>query len=36
MNTSKKKPNKADLLVYKALNRAIEADKLRIYLDYGK
>lgn len=34
--TSKKKPNKADLLVYKALTRAIEEDKLRLYFDYGK
>lgn len=31
-----KKPSKADLLIYKALNTAIEKDRLRIYLDYGK
>ena len=31
-----KTPNKADLLVYKALKTAISQDKLRIYLDYGK
>ena len=31
-----KTPNKADLLVYKALKAAIGQDKLRIYLDYGK
>ena len=30
------KPSKADLLIYKALNKAIEKDQLRIYLDYGK
>lgn len=24
------------MLIYKALNRAIENDRLRIYLDYGK
>lgn len=30
------KPSKADALIYKALNKAIEADQLRIYLDYGK
>lgn len=34
--TAYKKPSKADLLIYKALNKAIENDKLRIYLDYGK
>ena len=33
---SSKVPNKADLLVYKALKTAISQDKLRIYLDYGK
>ena len=33
---SSKAPNKADLLVYKALKTAISQDKLRIYLDYGK
>ena len=33
---SSKTPNKADLLVYKALKTAISQDKLRIYLDYGK
>ena len=33
---SSKSPNKADLLVYKALKTAISQDKLRIYLDYGK
>ena len=26
------KPSKADLLIYKALNKAIEKDQLRIYL----
>ena len=31
-----KTPNKADLLVYKALKAAIGQDNLRIYLDYGK
>ncbi len=31
-----KRISKADMLIYKALNRAIENDKLRIYLDYGK
>lgn len=31
-----KKPSKADLLIYKALNKAVEDDQLRIYLDYGK
>lgn len=36
MTNHNKKPNKADLLVYKALKQAIAADKLRIYLDYGK
>lgn len=30
------KPSKADLLIYKALNKAIEKDQLRIYLDYGQ
>lgn len=30
------KPSKADALIYKALNKAIEANQLRIYLDYGK
>lgn len=30
------KPSKADCLIYKALNKAIEKDQLRIYLDYGK
>ena len=34
--TETKKPSKADTLIYKALNRAIENDRLRIYLDYGK
>ncbi len=28
--------NKADRLIYNALKKAIELDKLRIYLDYGK
>jgi len=32
----KKKTTKQDNLVYKALLKAIDADKLRIYLDYGK
>ncbi len=37
MNNKKtKKPNKAELLIYKALNKALEEDKLRLYLDYGK
>lgn len=31
-----KSPNKADVLVYKALKTAINQDKLRLYLDYGK
>lgn len=35
MNDSKR-VSKADLLIYKALNKAIENDQLRIYLDYGK
>ena len=34
--TETKKPSKADMLIYKALNRAIENDRLRIYLDYDK
>ena len=34
--TETKKPSKADMLIYKALNRAIENDRLRIYLEYGK
>lgn len=29
-------PNRAEQLVYKALQKAVEQDKLRIYLDYGK
>lgn len=35
-NKKNTKPNKAEQLMYKALNRAIQADDLRIYLDYGK
>ena len=31
-----KKPNKADQLIYKAFNRALEQDLLRIYLDTAK
>ena len=31
-----KKPNKADLLIYKAFNRALEKNLLRIYLDTAK
>ena len=31
-----KKPNKAERLIYKALQTAIKEDKLRLYLDYGK
>ncbi len=31
-----KSPNKADVLVYKALKTAINQDKLRLYLDYVK
>ena len=31
-----KKPNKAERLIYKALQTAISEDKLRLYLDYGK
>ena len=34
--TEHKRISKADMLIYKALNKAIENDKLRIYLDYGK
>ena len=33
---AKAKSNKADTLTYKALIKAIEADKLRIYLDYAR
>lgn len=28
--------SRADLLIYKALQKAVQQDKLRIYLDYGK
>lgn len=31
-----RRPNKADALVFKALQRAVEQDRLRIYLDYSK
>lgn len=31
-----KKPSKADRLIFKALKKAVDEDKLRIYLDYGK
>lgn len=31
-----KKPSKADKLIFKALKKAVDEDKLRIYLDYGK
>lgn len=34
--TEIKKPSKADKLIFNALTRAVEEDKLRIYLDYGK
>ena len=30
------KPNKAEQLIYKALNRALEQNKLDIYLDFSK
>ncbi|MCX4349489.1 MAG: hypothetical protein OSJ76_06890 [Alphaproteobacteria bacterium] len=30
------KPSKADKLIYKALNKAIEKDQLRLYFDYGR
>lgn len=30
------KPSKADYLIYKALQTAIEKNQLRLYLDYGK
>lgn len=33
---TKKLHNRADELTYHALIKAVEADKLRIYLDYGK
>ncbi len=33
---NKHRPNKATLLIYNALKKAIEKDKLRLYLDYGK
>lgn len=32
----KKNPNKADMLVFKALQKAVEQDRLRVYLDYAK
>lgn len=31
-----KKPSKADKLIFKALKKAVDEDKLRIYLDYSK
>ena len=31
-----KKPNKADLLIYKAFNRALQENLLRLYLDTAK
>ena len=34
--SAKKIFNRADQLAYHALQKAIEQDKLRIYLDYGK
>lgn len=34
--TEKKIHNKADLLTYKALQKAVEQNKLRIYMDYGR
>ncbi len=34
--TKKKTANRADKLIYQALVRAINHDKLRIYMDYGK
>ena len=30
------KPNKADLLIYKAFNKALEQNLLRLYLDTAK
>lgn len=36
MSNHKNSANRADLLTYKALQKAVELDKLRIYLDYGK
>ncbi len=33
---ARKSPNKADALVYKALQKAVEQDRLRVYLDYAK
>ncbi len=36
MNDNIKKPNKAEKLIYKALVKAVEQNRLRIYLDYGK
>ena len=33
---ARKSPNKADALVYKALQKAIEQDRLRVYLDYAR
>lgn len=32
----KKRPNRADMLTFHALQKAVETDKLRVYLDYGK
>ena len=34
--TKTKSPSRADLMKFHALKRAVEQDKLRIYLDYGK
>lgn len=31
-----KTPNKAEKLIFKALKKALEEDKLRLYIDYGK
>ena len=33
---ARKSPNKADALVYKALQKAIGQDRLRVYLDYAR
>ena len=33
---SKKKPNKADLLIYKALNKALQEEKIKLYIDFSK
>lgn len=33
---SKKKTNKADLLIYKALNKALQEEKIKLYIDFSK